>query len=413
MDREFDMITLPNGIRVIHKQVVHTKVAHCSIMMDIGSRDEQNGEEGLAHFWEHMAFKGTQKRKAYHIINRLEILGGELNAYTTKEKICFYASILDTHLEKAVELLADITFNSVFPEKQIEKERGVILEEMAMYQDSPEDAIQDEFDELIFDGHALGINILGNQQTVSNFHQTDFLKFVAENMDSSRLIFCSVGPSSLAKVKKLANRHLKEVPSKSSSRSRVKVNGYTPKQEVRRKTILQAHCAIGNRSFAVGDNKRVPFSMLVNILGGPAMNSRLNLALREKKGYVYSIESGYAAYGDTGLFSIFFGTEPAKINRCKAAVYKELKLLRDKRLGNLQLHAAKEQIIGQLAMSEENNSHLMLTLAKSMLDLNRVDTLEAIFERIRAVTASELSELANEIFCEEELSVLTFLPSED
>ena len=412
-DREFEMLTLSNGIRVIHKQVKSTKVAHCCLMLDIGSRDEQTGEEGIAHFWEHMAFKGTKKRKAYHVINRLESLGGELNAYTTKEKICFYTAILDTHLDKAVDLLADITFNSVFPENQITKERQVILEEMSMYLDSPEDAIQDDLDELIFADHSLGVNILGTKESVNRFSQNDFLKFLGENMDTSRLILSSVGSYSFSKLVRLAKKHLEQIDHLTKARKRSLVNGYYPKDIHKDKSILQAHCALGTRSFKVSDKRRVPFFMLNNILGGPGMNSRLNMALREKKGYVYSVDSNYSAYIDTGIASIFFATESGKVDKCRAAVLTELMKLREKPLGSLQLHAAKEQLMGQLAISEENNSNLMLTLAKSMLDLETVESLESIFDKIRNTTASDLMGLANEVFQENQLSTLVFRPLMD
>jgi len=204
---EYELFTLPNGIRVVHKQVTHTKIAHCGFVLDIGSRDEKPHQQGIAHFWEHMAFKGTRKRKAFHILNRLDAVGGELNAYTTKEKICFYASVLDAYFENALELLYDITFESIFPEKQIEREKNVILEEMAMYYDTPEDAIQDDFEDLVFSGHSLGRNILGTSQSVKSFQRNDFTAFIAENLDTERLIFASVGPMPFKKVKKLAEKY--------------------------------------------------------------------------------------------------------------------------------------------------------------------------------------------------------------
>src|SRR5688572_30156357 len=199
---EYQIHTLPNGIRILHKQVLHTKIAHSGFTLDIGSRDENETQLGLAHFWEHMAFKGTEKRKAFHILNRLETVGGELNAYTTKEKICFYASVLDAHFEKAFELLADITFHSIFPSKEIEKERGVILEEMAMYLDAPEDAIVDEFDSVIFKNHSLGNNILGTTESVTRFQKEDFLDFIRDNYSTDRLVFASVSNLPFAKVVK-------------------------------------------------------------------------------------------------------------------------------------------------------------------------------------------------------------------
>lgn len=409
---DYEIHTLPNGIRVIHKQVSNTKIAHCGFMLDIGSRDETHENQGIAHFWEHMAFKGTRKRKAFHILNRIDAVGGELNAYTTKEKIAFYASVLDSYFEKAVELLADITFDSVFPEKQIEKERKVILEEMAMYYDSPDDAIQDDFDNLVFSDHPLGMNILGTAESVRSFHRDDFTKFIKENINTERLVFCSVGNMPFKKVVRLAEKYLGEVPSYSAGRVRKPFKNYQPAYKEIHRNLSQAHFAIGRGdAYANEDDKRLPFFMLVNILGGPGMNSRLNLALREKHGFVYSIDASYQAYTDTGLFGIFFGTEPKQLNKSVRLVKKELQKLCAQPLGIMQLHTAKEQLMGQLAMAEENNVSLMLMMGKSILDKNRIESLDEIFNRIKKTTAAELQDLANEMFDHNQLSQLIFLPN--
>ncbi len=410
MVADYNLYTLPNGIRVVHKQVNNTKIVHCGFILDIGSRDERPEQQGIAHFWEHMAFKGTKKRKAFHILNRLDSVGGELNAYTTKEKVCFYASVLDKHLENSLELLTDITFHSVFPEKQIEKERGVILEEMAMYQDSPEDALQDDFDGQVFKNHPLGYNILGTAESVRSFSREDFIRFVRENMDSNRLIFSCVGNISLNKIKRLAEKHLAPLPGYQSERFRPSFNDYTPSRERVFKNLTQAHCVMGRPAYPLGDEKRLPFIMLSNILGGPAMNSRLNLVLREKKGLVYAVDASYTPYLETGLFSISFATEAGQLNKSIKLVEKELQLLKEKPLGSMQLHYAKEQLIGQLAMAEENNSGLMLMMGKSILDLDRIESLESIFERIRSITAPELQEIAREMFDQQQFSILTFEP---
>jgi len=409
--KEYDLHTLENGIRVVHKQVTNTKIIHCGIMFDIGSRDERPHEQGMAHFWEHMAFKGTQKRNAYHIINSLESVGGELNAYTTKEKICFYASVLDNHFDKAFDLITDIAFRSTFPEKQIEKERTVILEEMAMYYDSPEDAIQDEFDELIFEGHQLGKNILGNSESVKSFHKEDFRKFVTDNLNSEKMIFTTVGNVSFKKVIRLAQKHLGAIPRFEAVNKRGALEVYHPAKKEIRRSLTQAQCAIGNIAYPIGDKRRLPFFMLLNILGGPGMNSRLNLTLREKFGMVYSVDAGYTPYIDTGSMGIFFGTEPKQVQRGIQLVLKELKKLREVKLGTVQLHTAKEQLMGQLAMAEENNNSHMLMMAKSLLDLERIPDIEGIFDRIKSVSSSDLLEIANDSFKEKNLSVLTFLPN--
>ena len=407
---DYDLLELPNGIRVLHKQVLHTKIAHCGFLLDIGSRDERPEQQGLAHFWEHMAFKGTEKRRSFHILNRLETVGGELNAYTTKEKICFYASLLSTHFERAFELLTDLTFHSVFPEREIEKERGVILEEMAMYLDAPDDAIVDDFDEVIFGQHALGHNILGTRQSVSGFQQADFRAFLAENVRTDRLVFSSVSNLPFATVKRLAEKYLAPLPARLGPRVRLPFGGYERRELLEHKPITQAHCLIGGPAYSLHDPRRIPFFMLTNILGGPGMNSRLNLGVREKYGLVYTIDATYSPYTDTGLFGIYFGTEKRQVNRTVALVRKELKRLREKPLGGLQLHTAKEQLMGQLAMSEESNGGLMQLLASRTLDLGRVEPLNEIFDRVRRITTTELLDLANDVLSDDNLSVLQYVP---
>jgi predicted Zn-dependent peptidase len=407
---EYDSYILSNGICVVHKQVTHTKIAHCGFTLDIGSRDEKPHQQGIAHFWEHMAFKGTRKRKSFHILNRLEAVGGELNAFTTKEKISFHASVLDNHYEKAFELLTDITFDSVFPEKQIERERNVILEEMAMYYDSPEDSIQDEFDAVVFANHPLGFNILGTNESVRSFHRDDFKKFIAENLNTSRVIFSSVGNLPFNKVKKLADKYLAHIPTYTSERKREPFVHFTPQRITRTRAVTQAQCAIGRTSYALDHPNRLPFYMLVNILGGPGMNSRLNLALREKYGFVYSVEASYSPFLETGLMAIYFGTEPKQLQKSLSLISKELKLLRDKKMGTLQLHTAKEQLMGQLAMSEESNLNFMLMMGKSLLDIGRIDTLPEIFSQIRSTSAEQLRDLANEMLDETQWSELLYLP---
>ncbi|MBK0404151.1 insulinase family protein [Adhaeribacter sp. BT258] len=407
---EFQIHTLPNGIRILHKQVLHTKIAHSGFTFDIGSRDENDAQLGLAHFWEHMAFKGTEKRKAFHILNRLESVGGELNAYTTKEKICFYASVLDAHFEKAFELLADISFHSIFPEKEIEKERGVILEEMAMYLDTPEDAIVDEFDSVIFKNHALGNNILGTTQSVAGFQKADFLNFIQNNYSTDRLVFASVSNLPFAKVVRLAEKYLSQIPARVLERKRIPFLAYQPQSIRIEKPINQAHCIIGAPAYALSDAKRIPFFMLSNLIGGPGMNSRLNLAVREKYGLVYSIDASYTAYIDTGLFNIYFGTEKKQLKRTTDLVLKELKKLREIPLTENQLHNTKAQLMGQLAMAEESNIGYMMMMGKSILDLNKIDSLNEIFDQIKHTTADQLQEIANEILAEDKLSFLNYVP---
>lgn len=399
-----------NGIRIVHQEVSSTRLVHCGFILDIGSRDETEEQVGLAHFWEHMAFKGTQKRKAFHILNRLDSVGGELNAYTTKEKICFYATVLQQHWNKAADLLCDITFNSTFPPKQIEKERQVILEEMAMYRDSPDDALQDEFDSLLFPNHSLGYNILGTEDSVKSFTQKDFINFIAEHLDTSKMVFSVVGNISFKKAVNRLAPLLSNIPASRSAKKRVPSLTYEPKSNAFHKDISQANCALGKPALSIHDPRRYKLHLLNNILGGPSMNSRLNMALREKHGLVYSIESVYQAFTDTGFIGIYYGTEEKAAAKARKIVLKEIQRICTRKLGSMQLHMGKEQAIGQMAMAEENHAGLMLVYGKNLLDKGKIEPLEAIFSSIRSCTAEELLELANEIYDIDKFSFLTYLP---
>ncbi|MEX1238700.1 MAG: pitrilysin family protein, partial [Cyclobacteriaceae bacterium] len=308
--RNIKIFKLSNGIRVVHQQLATTKIVHCGIILDIGSRDENTDNQGIAHFWEHMAFKGTKRRRSFNIINSLDSVGGELNAYTDKEKVVFYASVRDQYFERAVDVLTDITFHSVFPDYQIEKERGVILEEMAMYHDSPDDSLQDEFESIVYKDHPMGMNILGKPETVNSFIKSDFLTFFKNHLGTDKIAFACVGNISLDEVERMAKKYLEVLLSKKAKARRKKFKLYNPRKQILARTVKQAKCAIGRDAYSITNDKRIPMFLLVNILGGPGMNSRLNLALREKYGFVYSIDAHYIPYTDTGMFAVFFGTEP-------------------------------------------------------------------------------------------------------
>ena len=405
---EYLIYSLPNGIRIAFKPVSYTKIAHCGLMLDIGSRDENEEQAGLAHFWEHMAFKGTNKRKSYHIINSLESVGGELNAYTTKEKICFYASVLDHHVEKAVDIITDITFNCNFPEKQLEIERGVILEEMSMYLDSAEDAIQDEFDGHIYPNHPLGINILGTEERVKSFKREDFSTFINQNISTDRIVFSIVGNLTEKQVRKLADKYLGDIPAKFSIKNRIAPDLNPVVKVSVSKENNQAQVAMGRQSYSFHHKNRLPFFTLVNLLGGPGMNSRFNLSLREKYGLVYTIEATYTGYSDTGFFGIFFGTDHQKVKQAFKLIYKEMDLLKEKKLGLLQLKSLKEQLKGQLAMAEESQQGFMLMMAKSILDQDKVESLVQIFKEIDDIRPETLQDLSNEMFQKDALSTLIY-----
>ncbi|MBL7839592.1 MAG: insulinase family protein [Cyclobacteriaceae bacterium] len=408
MKNEF-LFTLPNGIRVVYQHVPNTKIVHCGIFLDVGSRDENPANQGIAHFWEHMAFKGTEKRKSFHIISSLDAVGGELNAYTDKEKIVFYASVRDQYTERAIDILSDITFHSVFPQAQIDKERGVILEEMAMYLDTPDDSLQDEFDALMFKNHPMGMNILGRQETVSSFMRKDFVSFFKDHVDTSRVVFSCVGNIPVDKIEKLANKYLRVRQSKRKN-IRERAVKYVPREKEITRHVKQGRCAMGREAYPIYHENRIPFYMLVNMLGGPGMNSRLNIALREKYGFVYSVDAHYVSYTDTGMFVIYFGTEIKQLDKCIGLVKKELNKLMDDRLSVRQLAAAKEQIKGQLAMSEENNLNQMMMMGRSILNRGYVPSLDEIFGLIEQTNARKIQQMAREMFDPGQLSYLKMVP---
>lgn len=408
--RNIKIFKLSNGIRVVHQQLVTTKIVHCGIIIDIGSRDENTENQGIAHFWEHMAFKGTKRRRSFNIINCLDSVGGELNAYTEKEKVVFYASVRDEYFERAVDILSDITFHSIFPDYQIEKERGVILEEMAMYNDSPDDSLQDEFESIVYKDHPMGMNILGRPETVNSFTKRDFLTFFKNHLSTDKIAFSCVGNISLDEVERIARKYFEALLTRKAKGKRKKFRVYKPREQILKCTVKQAKCAIGRDAYPIINDNRTPLFLLVNMLGGPGMNSRLNLALREKYGFVYSIDAHYIPYTDTGMFAVFFGTEPKQLNRCIALVKKELNRFCDKPLTRRQLASAKEQIKGQLAIAEENNLSLMLSMGRSVLDLGRVPSLEEIYYQIDEINAFKLRDIAQEIFDESKMSYLIMEP---
>lgn len=408
--RDVKIFRLSNGIRVVHHRLETTKIVHCGILLDVGSRDENTHNQGIAHFWEHMAFKGTKRRRSYHIINSLDSVGGELNAYTDKEKVVFYASVRDAFFDRAVDLLSDITFHSVFPDHQIEKERSVILEEMAMYRDSPDDSLQDELDSVVYKDHPMGMNILGKPETVESFTKRDFLAFFKEHLATSKIVFSCVGNISHDEVERVARKYLENVSPRRAKARRKKFKLYKPHEQIIARDITQAKCAIGRDAYPISHENRIPLYLLVNMLGGPGMNSRLNLALRERFGFVYSIDAHYIPYTDTGMFAVFFGTEPRQLDRCIALVKKELDRLCEKPLTKRQLSAAKEQIKGQLAIAEENNLGLMLSIGRSALDLGRVPSLDEIYRRIDEIDAPLLQEVAQDMFDARKLSFLIMQP---
>jgi predicted Zn-dependent peptidase len=399
--------TLYNGIRLVHHHIPGL-VAHCGLIINTGSRDETVPEHGIAHFIEHMLFKGTKKRKAYHILCRLEDVGGELNAYTTKEETAIHASFLKEDYERAIELISDITFNSVFPEKEIEKEKDVVIEEINSYLDNPSELIFDDFEELIFSEQPIGRNILGTPESVKSFSKKSINDFISKNYNTKQMIFCSVGNISEEKILKLFKTYFADIASDNSVKRNNKTWLYKPASVTKKMNTYQNHCIMGNLAYNLKDKRRMGMFLLNNILGGQGLNSRLNLSLREKNGLAYNVESNYNPYYDTGIFSIYFGTDSQYLNKSISIAMTELKKLRMSKLGTIQLSKAKNQIKGYLARGYENHESLMLSLGKSLLIFNKIDSIEELCKKIDAVTASELLETANDIFDPLKMSTLIY-----
>jgi predicted Zn-dependent peptidase len=399
--------TLENGIRLVHLRIPGL-VAHCGLIINAGSRDETIPEHGIAHFIEHMLFKGTKKRKAYHILSRLEDVGGELNAYTTKEETAIHASFLKEDYARAIELISDITFNSVFPEKEIEKEKDVVNEEINSYLDNPSELIFDDFEELIFSNQPIGRNILGTPESVKSLSQKMIMDFISKNYNTSQMVFCSVGNISDEKILRLFQSHFSYIV---TGKNNNRINQpwiYKPASVTKEMDTYQNHCIMGNLAYDLKDKRRMGMFLLNNILGGQGLNSRLNLSLREKHGFAYNVESSYNPYYDTGIFSIYFGTDNQYLDKSISIALAELKKLRTTKLGTIQLSKAKNQIKGYLARGYENHESLMLSLGKSLLIFNKIDSIEDLCNKIDSVTASELMETANDIFDPAKISTLIY-----
>ncbi|MEX0968073.1 MAG: pitrilysin family protein [Bacteroidia bacterium] len=408
MTAEPTIFVLDNGIRVVHKQIKHSRIVHTGLMINAGSRDENARNNGIAHFIEHSVFKGTEKRKAYHILNRLESVGGELNAYTTREKTCFYASSLRRYTRRTFELLFDIIFQSIFSEKDIEKEKNVILEEIEMYEDIPEDSIYDQFFEMLFPDQPLGYNILGTRETVSNLNRDDIHSFMHRYYNNNEILISVVGNITASRIETMASKYFGHLPKKEQRNERTQAVPTTPFRKELDKEFTQAHCIIGKPVIGKMDPDRYALVLINNVLGGAGMSSRLNMSIREKYGYTYNISTGYAGFMDIGVFHVQFGTDEKYLNHCQELVLKEFKRLQEEKLGTRQLQKAKNQLLGHVAMMEENHAIMMQSQAKSLLDYGRVLTLDEFFRKIDAISAEEVLRVANESLPEDKMSMLVY-----
>jgi predicted Zn-dependent peptidase len=399
---------LKNGIRLVHKPDECT-VAYCGMVINTGTRDEAEHEQGMAHFVEHMLFKGTKKRNSAQIINRLEDVGGEINAYTTKEETFVYAIVPTDFAERAVELVGDIVFNSVFPDKEIEKEIEVVLDEIQSYNDSPSELIFDDFDELIFPYDTIGRNILGNHQTVSRYKKEALLRFLANNYSTDEMVFFSLGKWDIKKWASWAEKYWGDIPSTTRKQARTAPSDYRPAHRQETKDTFQVHSMLGNRAYDFQHPSRLGLYLLNNIIGGPGMSSLLNMSIREQNGLAYNVESNFTPYTDTGVFSVYVGCDKKNQKKCEELVHKELRKLREQKISAVRLAKYKQQLMGQLTISSENKETFALTLGKSFLHFNKMDGLNEVRQNLDLITADHLLHIANEVFDEKKLSSLVYL----
>ncbi len=404
---EFTTYILPNGIRGIHRQVKGAAVAHCALVVGAGTRDEAKDEYGLAHLTEHALFKGTAKRKAWQVNCRLENLGGELNAFTTKEDTTIHTTVLKGDFGKAVELIADIVFRSTFPDRELEREKEVIIDEINTYKDAPAELIYDTFEDLVFEGSELGHNILGRKAALMRYTGDSVRRFVDRTYTTDEMVFSSIGSFSARTAESYARRYLGDFQSSTRNYKRQKTAPLAaPFDRTITRHTHQTHCILGGRAYELQEEKRLPLSLLVNRLGGPCANSILNVEVREKHGLTYNIEANYTPYSDAGVVAIYFSSDHHHTDDCLELIHRQLDRLRTTPFTARQLAMAKRQFIAQMAISCENKENYILGAGKAILSHGEMDTMEEAYRKIQALTARDLQEVAEEIFTD--LSRLSF-----
>lgn len=397
--------TLENGLRVIHRQFP-SEISYCGVAINTGTRDEYSHEWGMAHFVEHMLFKGTKRRKAHHISNRMENVGGDLNAFTTKEETFIYSTFLKEYFPRAVELLGDIIFNSEFPQIQINREREVVLDEIDSYDDNPSELIYDDFENLIFSGHDIGHYILGEPHTLNSFNSDNVNSFVKRQYQTSKMVFFSFGKTPFSKVLKLTEKYFNIKQEPVEAKNRVAPIITTPVTRIIDKNTTQTHVVLGWNKYNMYHPDRYVVYLLNSILGGGSLNSRLSRSLREKNGLVYNIESNITLYSDTGFYSIYFACDPKNKDKCLRLIKKELKSIMEKALTPMQLTVAKRQWKGQLGISAEMNENNALSMAKNYLHHKRFIDLEEVFSKVDAISAEQIKSVANELFSSEPFELI-------
>jgi predicted Zn-dependent peptidase len=399
---------LANGLKLVYKQVLSTRLSHIGVTFNTGSRDESENEVGLAHLLEHMLFKGTEKRNWRQILNCIEMVGGEMNAYTTKEKTCLYASLISDHTKLAIDLLADISLNSIFPESELEKEKKVIADEIDMYADSPEEMIVDEFYERVFANHPLGTNILGAKEQVLAFERAHLLQFMDKLHNQKHMVVSYSGPISLVKIKEWSERSFKHKLLNDKVVKRTSFHNYQPFIIEKNTEHHQCHVVLGNLTIHMHDSHRMACMLLANILGGPALNSILNISLREKNGLTYGVDASYNYYSDAGVFYIQWTVDRINLKKSIKIVKQELLKFSSKAFPAKQLALYKTQFKGQFIMSEESNQGLMLMMGRSYLDFGEIEPLEKVLLEIDGIQSDQIQLLASQIFNMDKMSLLVY-----
>lgn len=405
--KEFNIHTLKNGIRIVHKPF-NSPVSHCGLIVNTGSRDEVLAEHGMAHFIEHAIFKGTKKRKSFHILTRLDEVGGDLNAFTTKEDICVHGSFLNEYYERCIELISDMFFNATFEQKELEKEKEVIIDEINSYKDAPAELIFDDFEELVFANHSLGRSVLGTPESINNFKRMQLVKFVKKNFNTHKIVFCSYGNIEFSEIIKLAEKYLDVIPANTNELKRKPFKTYRAVDKIVQKNVYQTHCILGGPSGNIHGKNKTALILLNNILGGPTMNSKLSMVVREQYGYCYSIESNYTPYTDTGLFSVYFSCDKEYFEKTINLVHREMKKICTTKISPNHLKKAKRQLIGQIAVAQQNSLNDMLAIGKSLLVYNRVDTFENLCKKIEGITEDQIMEVSIDMFDRKRLSMLVY-----
>lgn len=410
--KTFHQHTLPCGLRVIHEES-DSPVLYCGYVICAGTRHEDKADEGMAHFIEHMSFKGTAHRRAIHITNGLERVGGDLNAYTTKQETVYYATVLKEDFKRAADLLTDIVFHSTYPQAEIDKEVEVICDEIDSYKDSPSEIIFDEFEAMMYQGQPLGRDILGSAKRLREYTTADALRFTRRYYHPQNSVFYVYGDVRFEVIVRTLERLLPAAGF--AGRSFTPAEPVTPipcavgQERTVEKNTHQAHVLIGGPTFGGTDPRRFTLVLLNNILGGPGMNSRLNLSLRERAGLVYSVDSYLNTYPDTGFWNVYFGCDAHDIKRCRRLLLRELEKLAARPFSETQLNAAKKQIIGQIGISTDNRESYALSLGKTFAHFGRHRETESLIGGIQDITAEQMQSVAAEIYNPERLTTLIYL----